>query len=92
MMLELDSRYMISYSSLIATHCLTWFHCKLQDRLRILNGPEFDFSMSLNVKCNFVLDFLLMSNSKHMSFSMFFGYMHLEEYLLSFGHRCIYTS
>ncbi len=42
----------------------------LQTRsLRNLNNPGFDLSMSLNVKCNVAVDFLLVSNSKHISIS-----------------------
>ncbi len=49
MLVELDFRYMISYSGLIVTHCLT--------RLGNLNGPHFDLSRSLNVLCNFAVEF-----------------------------------
>ena len=37
--------------------------------MRNLNDPDFDLSRSLDVKCNFVVDFLLVSNTKHMSIS-----------------------
>ncbi len=37
--------------------------------LRNPDNPDFDLSMPLNVKCNVVVDCLVVSNSKHMSIS-----------------------
>ncbi len=34
--------------------------------MRNLKDPGFDLSTSLNVKCNFAVDFLLLSNNKHV--------------------------
>ncbi len=71
MLVELDSRYMIFYFGfkLILTRCLTPFLCKPQASLQNPNDPDFDLSSSLSVKCNFAVDFHLMSNSKHKSIS-----------------------
>ena len=56
---------MISYFGLKVTYCLIWLSYKLQACeiwiARILRP--------FNVKCNFVVDFLLVSNSKCMSLS-----------------------
>ncbi len=65
MMVQLDSRYMVSYYGLIVTHCLT---LPLQTtNWRNKNQPDFELLRPLNVKCTFAVDFLLVSNSKHTS-------------------------
>ena len=51
-----------------------------------LNEPDFNLLRSFNVKCNFAVNFLLMSNSKHVYLSLFSCYRHCEN-LLSLGQN-----
>ncbi len=64
---ELESRYTISDSGFSNT--LSNSTPMQTINMGNLNDHNFDLSSPLNVKCNFAVDFLLVSNSKYMYIS-----------------------